>query len=340
MEDAKYLDLMAKYLSGNIDAGERSALLQWADASEANRQFFDEMIQLWSMSAGAEEPFEADVEQAWSSLEGKLPTEEAPPNTEEIVPRVVKLKRKRWDWRIAAAIAVLLLGGWWLIPKVFNASEQVLAAELQEAPLILPDGSKVWLNEDSRVVYQRSFKKRNIQLEGEAFFDIAWDEERPFVVEAGNARTTVLGTSFNLRAYPDEDRVELVVQSGKVQFESVQRKEKEALATLEKGQAAFVSKDTDEVIVDNRISENTTAWMRDTLVFNQESLDNVIGDLQRYFRIDIQVEDQGAYNCNFNSTFPQPKLENVFDEIQTVLEGVEIRKEGDRYILRGKCEPE
>jgi ferric-dicitrate binding protein FerR (iron transport regulator) len=339
MEDAKYLDLMAKYLSGNISTGERSALLQWADANEANRQFFDEMIQLWSMSAEAEEPFEADVEQAWSSLEEKLPLEEAPVSPEESVPKVVKLKRRKWDWRIAAAIAVLLVGGWWLLPQVFDASEQVLAAELQEAPLVLPDGSKVWLNEDSRVVYQRSFKKRNIQLEGEAFFDIARDEARPFVVEAGSARTTVLGTSFNLRAYPEEDRVELVVESGKVRFESLKKKKDEASATLEKGQAAFVSKDTDEIVVDNRISENTTAWMRDTLVFTQESLDKVIGDLQRYFRIDIQVEDNGAYNCNFNATFPQPQLENIFDEMQAVLEGVEIRKEGERYILRGKCEP-
>lgn len=340
MDNAQYLDLMAKYLSGNISTEERTALLQWADAEEANRQFFDEMIELWSMSAEAERPFEADIEQAWSSLEGKLQVEEGPTKAEEPAPGVVQFKKKRWDWRIAATIAVLLLGGWWLIPKAFDPSEQVLAAELREDALILPDGSKVWLNEDSRVVYQRSFKKRTVQLEGEAFFDIARDEERPFTVEAGSARTTVLGTSFNLRAYPDEDRIELVVQSGKVRFESLQKKTEEGAAILEKGQAAFVSKDTDEIVVDNRISGNTTAWMSDTLVFNQESLDKVIMDLQRYFRIAIQVENEGAYNCNFNATFPQPQLENVFDEMQTVMEGIEITQQGDGYLLKGQCEPE
>ncbi len=339
MEDAKYLDLVAKYLSGNISTEDRAELLHWADAEEANRQFFDEMIQLWSMSAEAEEPFEADVELAWSSLENKLPFEEDPLRIEDVPPKLIQLKKKRWDWRIAAAIAVLLIGGWWLIPNSLEPSEEVLAAQLQDEPLVLPDGSKVWLNEDSRVVYRPSFEKRNIQLEGEAFFEIARDEKRPFIVEAGSARTTVLGTSFNLRAYPDENRVELVVESGKVKFENLKQREKEAVATLEKGQAAFVKKDTDEIVLDSSISENTTAWMRDTLVFNQASLDKVIGDIQRYFRIAIQVEDEGAYNCNFNSTFPQPELGNVFDEMEAVLEGIEIRQEGERYILQGACSP-
>lgn len=340
MEDAKYLDLVAKYLSGNISAEERTALLQWAEANESNRQFFDEMIQLWSMSVEVEEPFEADLDQAWSSLENKLPFEDVLEKTEEKGPRVVKLEKKRWDWRIAATVAVLLLGGWWLIQNPFQAKVQVLATQLQDEPLFLPDGSKVWLNEDSRLVYQRSFNRRNIKLEGEAFFEIARDEERPFVVSAGSAQTTVLGTSFNLRAYPEEDRVELVVQSGKVKFESLKQKDAEAIATLEKGQAAFILKETEELVLDNSISENTTAWMRDTLVFDQAPLEKVLGDLQRYFRVAIEVENAEAYNCNFNSTFPQPELNTVLDEMQEVLEGIQIRQEGKGYILRGKCGPE
>ena len=338
MEDAKYLDLVAKYLSGNISAEERAALLQWADTDLANRQFFDEMIQLWSMSIEAEEPFEADVNKAWLALDDKLSLEEQPNETEMAPDKVVKLNKRRWDWRIAATIAVLLLGGWWIISNALDNKEVVLAADLKSAPLILPDGSKVWLNEDSRLVYTRPFENRNIQLEGEAFFEIARDEERPFTVEAGNVRTTVLGTSFNLRAYPDEERVELVVQTGKVKFETI--RDKEQTATLEKGQAAFVDKRKEELVLDKNISENTTAWMRDTLIFNEDSLQKVLNDIERYFRITIQVEDQDAYNCNFNSTFPGPKLEYVFDEMEEVMEGIEIRQEGDVYIIRGKCAPE
>jgi ferric-dicitrate binding protein FerR (iron transport regulator) len=338
MENAKYLDLVAKYLSGNIAADERAALLQWADADLANRQFFDEMIQLWSMSIEAEEPFEADVNKAWSALEDKLPLEEQP-NEPTVVPgKVIKLNKRRWDWRIAATIAIILLGGWWIINNATDAKEVVLAAELKDAPLMLPDGSKVWLNEDSRLVYKRPFENRNIQLEGEAFFEIARDEERPFTVEAGNARTTVLGTSFNLRAYPDEERVELVVQTGKVKFETMRNKTQSA--TLEKGQAAFVDKKKEELVLDENISENSTAWMRDTLIFKEDPLQKVLNDIERYFRITIQVEDQGAYNCNFNSTFPGPKLEYVFDEMEEVMQGIEIRREGDVYIIRGKCAPE
>ncbi len=334
MEDAKYLDLVAKYLSGNIDREEREALLQWVDADEANRRFFDEMIQLWSMSAEVEEPFEADVEDAWERLENKLPA-----TSDEEETKVVPLRKRRWDWRIAAAL-LLLISGSWLVFKTMAGQPEVISAEvLNGAPLTLPDGSKVWLNEDSRLVFSKRFKHRIVRLEGEAFFEVARDETRPFSVQTDQALTTVLGTSFNLRAYPKEDRIELVVKTGKVKFESLNKKENKSQAILEKNQAAVFIKEKQEVVPDSTFSDNTTAWMRDTLVFNNDQMRKVISDLQRYFRVDIRVEDEGAYNCSFNSTFPQPRLEYVFEEMEEALEGISVTQQGDTYILRGRCSP-
>lgn len=326
-------------MSGNISAEERKALLQWAGENEANRQFFDEMIQLWSISGEADEPFETDAEEAWSALEEKLPADDQDPGATP--PKVVRLKKKRFDWRIAAAVAILLTGAWWIVQPFANPPQnEILAEQLNDAPHTLPDGSKVWLNEDSRLTYDPRFNKRNITLEGEAFFEIARDERRPFSVQAGSARTTVLGTSFNLRAYPEEDRVELAVKTGRVKFESLKNKNEEAAATLEKGQAAYLVKESPEPVLDETISGNTTAWMTDTLVFDNDQMYKVINDLRKYFRIDIQVEDEGAYDCNFNSTFPQPKLEYVFEELEEAIEGISVTRQGEVYILKGKCDQE
>ncbi len=333
MEDAKYLDLIAKYLSGNIHPQEREALLQWVDAEEANRLFFDEMIQLWSLSSDIEEPFEADVGQAWGQLETRLSS------AGEEEPKVVPLKKRRWDWRIAAAVLLLIAGSWLVFNTLVGRPEVVLAEQLKEKPLILPDGSKVWLNEDSRLVYDKEFERRNVRLEGEAFFEVVRNEKRPFIVEAGEARTTVLGTSFNLRAYPEEGQIELIVKTGKVKFESRKSKEAVSGATLTQDQAAVLVKDNQEVLMNTAISENATAWMRDTLVFNDDRMQQVLSDLEKYFRVDIQVEDEGAYNCSFNSTFPQPQLEYVFEELEEALEGISIARQGETYIVRGSFLP-
>ncbi len=341
MEDAKYLDLVAKYLSGNIDAEERSALLHWANLDEANRQFFDEMIQLWSISAEADESFNTNLDEAWSSFEDKLGDDPvlavsaAPPSN------VLTLtsRKSRWNWKIAASIALLIVASWFVINPFSSSPEEILAEQLNDEPLILPDGSKVWLNKDSRLVYDSKFKKRKIQLEGEAFFEIARDENRPFSVDAGDARTTVLGTSFNLRAYPDETRVELVVKTGKVKFEPLNNKDVEP-ATLEKDQAAFVVKESQDLVVDSTISENTIAWMTDTLIFSDDRMRKVLSDVKKYFRIDIQVEDEAVYDCLFNSTFPRPELEFVFEEIEEALDGVEINQIGQVYRISGKCSPD
>ena len=213
MEDAKYIDLIAKYLSGNIEPGEKQELLAWVDASDANRAYFDEMIQLWGISENYESHFEADLQTAWQSLNRKLPKAEA-----DIENNGKVIRFPMW-LRVAASVVLLLgLGYWWYVNPAADPGRlvEIQTAEGETQNIILPDGSTVWLNENTTFSYMDKFEVRQVNLNGEAFFQVDRQEENPFIILSGEATTTVLGTSFNVRAYPDEPAVEVTVESGKV----------------------------------------------------------------------------------------------------------------------------
>lgn len=341
MGDAKYLDLIAKYLSGNINEVERSDLLSWAAASEANKLFFDEMIQLWSISADYEEEFETDVDAAWIKLDQKLSVQEKPaPNLENKEAKVVPLRPGRWLLRAAAVLLLLAAGYWWWNgPGLFQDPMivvETISADRQEHQL--PDGSIVWLNENTRLSYDRRFKTRDVQLEGEAFFDVERIEDSPFAILSGDTRTTVLGTSFNVRAYPDEEQVEVTVETGKVRLEEKVEEttstEKEVV--LEAGKAGLYIKETSELKVVEEKDPNALAWKTRRLVFENESLNEVIKVLERYFGTEIEVSNRKIYNCSWTANLDKdPKLEEVL-EIAAFNMDMEIVPTEKGYLIKGE----
>lgn len=337
MGDAKYLDLIAKYLSGNISETERSDLLAWAAASESNKLFFDEMIQLWSISADYEESFEPDVEAAWNKLDGKLKVLEKPAPAEPKQAKIVRLSPLRWVARIAAVLLILAAAGyWWNTEPEILFGEQMVAIETQETDRQehhLPDGSIVWLNENTSLSYKKGFKERIVHLEGEAFFDVERMEDSPFTILSGDAKTTVLGTSFNVRAYPEEEQVEVTVETGKVRFEEQATEEKKIV--LQAGKAGLYIKETNEVKVVDQKDPNVIAWKTRRLVFEKEVFGNSIQTLERYFNTKIQVSNSNILNCTWTSKPEEnPDLAKLL-EVAAFTMDLEIVPVQNGYLLKG-----
>ncbi len=232
-------------------------------------------------------------------------------------PTVVKLIY-RW-YSVAAAvllIPLLIAGGIW-----FNGQNQQ-ETFITESPVTstlfaplgsrirfaLPDGTMGWLNSGSSLEYQLPFSNnRQVAVKGEAWFDVAHDAIHPFEVAAGNSKIKVLGTKFNLNAYPEEKYVEVVLEQGKVEFSipgnptNVEMKPNERLVY---SSGTINIKGTD--------SYKYSAWKEGKLVFRGDPMVEVARRIERWYNVDVVLVDKDIEKDVIRGTFQDDSLEDVF----------------------------
>lgn len=338
MKNTRAEELMAAYLSGNLKAGERKELMQWVEDSPEGRSFFDKAISLWSITEQMAYPdFSAGKAQSWNKINQRLETSIAKPGVHRGIRRLNILR-----WSAAAAIALLAIAGWWWTNQqtdTFVAA--TLTGERQE--LNLPDGTTVWLNENSHLTYEDHGDERYIAFEGEAFFDVATDSIRPFRVYSGQAVTTVLGTSFNLRAYPQEENVEVSVKEGRVALARQEEMTKaddlpiaKERVELSRGETGVLEKSTAAVTTVELKQDNSTAWKDRRLGFDDVPLAEVVQTLERYYSIKIDLVNAGIGQCLV--TLGEEKDPDLA-LIMALLEGsvdLSIEQEGKIYRFSGQ----
>jgi len=287
MSTEKNLDKIAKYLSDNMHPEERESLFEWIEKSSENKQEFEDSLATWNAMDGMED------------------------NTLEVVSIIKPILR------IAAAAILLLMAGLWYNRDYTSAEMATVSTQATEKTTIdLPDGSRVWLNEHSVLHYATDFDKRVVQLEGEAFFEVTKKDGQTFEIIAGDSKTTVLGTSFNVRAYPEESFVEVAVETGKVQFTSLKQEKEQAI--LEKTEYATLTKATTKVRKQEGTKPNAKAWKNEALYLGEAKMDQAIEALERYFAVDITVKDKPILNCSWGNTIDQlnkPDLETLIKQI-------------------------
>ncbi|MCB9288851.1 MAG: FecR domain-containing protein [Lewinellaceae bacterium] len=339
MENTKYTDLIGRFLSGEITADEKAVLMAWADADSANRAFFDEMARLWSVSGEYEEEvFTTDIETAWVSFEKKFEQRfpsgggEALPGEEKPEGKVIRMRPMRLVLRYAAVLAALLAAGYWIFFSEGNSSQMVSfrAGPGERQELTLPDGSTVVLNENSELSYAEAFEERRARLTGEAFFQVTKRNGQTFTIDAEGATTTVLGTSFNVRAYPSEKEVEVSVKTGKVALQKAEDQNRRII--LQAGQAGIYDKRKEAV--EEKLISNADSWKTSRLDFNSIPLEAVVEALERYFHTNIEVANPKLLNCSFNGEFVQPELKEVLDDLAFTMM-LEVEKKEDTYVLNG-----
>lgn len=346
----KNSELIAKFLAGESSLTEKEELFARTKEDRENQAFFEDMEEVWKNVEGAESsPFEADMDAAWAKIDEGVRNQESGVSGGtsgfENEARVVEMRPRKFRWSMAAAVlALLAAGAWWMgqgVPEPVLVAVQTVEGEQKE--INLPDGSTVWLNENSRLAYLEDFTKRDVELEGEAFFDVERSEEHPFQIMSGDATTTVLGTSFNVRAYPNEEQVEVTVETGTVELAVAKKKadkiEKVKAVRLPAGTSGVVYKKEEKVEkVEEKIS-NAISWKTMRLDFDEDSMKEVISILERHFDADIQVSNNMIFDCPYTSSFDQPNLDEILMVIGASV-GFEVEKNGGAYELVGNgCPP-
>ena len=169
--------------------------------------------------------------------------------------------------------------------------------------LLLPVSTQVWLNAASSLEFPDEFKenKREVYLTGEAFFDVKHADNIPFLIHTKNVITTVVGTAFNIKAYPDQKVIIVSVSRGKVK---VSRND-QLIATLTKGQQVKVNNTKDkEVVIEKEVAvEKINSWQQGDLVYDDMAFEDIVKDLQNVFNVEIKIEDPAIRQLNITTSF-------------------------------------
>ena len=331
-DNNKYLTLLSKVLTKGASLEEKEVLEQWANENSTQKAFVKETTKVWNLSKNYAEELPLDTNKAWDRLEAKLEYKTAKPTL---------LRSLTSYWKAAAIIGLVATSLIWFATQNVVETIPVLAivetgAEEQKE-LTLPDGSVVLLNENSRLVYVKDFAVREVNLEGEAFFEVTKQNGQSFEIKTKTTKTRVLGTSFNVRAY-EEMPVEVAVVTGKVAVESISAEAKTAV-TLLPNEGVIYDAIANKMEKNKQTSNNSLAWKTQELVFDNMALGNVLETLERYFEVEIE-SDSKILNCHYTGTFKSPKLDEVFNTIAfTFPTDLEIKKVDGKYILIGQgCE--
>lgn len=338
-------DLLAKHLAGEASVSEQQELHTWVTATPDRLPLLTDATRAWERGGTVAEEFsEADVEVAWQRFRvaaDLAPAPAAAPAPVVAAGKVIPLWPAAQPWLRVAAAVLLLVGVWGLL-RVFlplNQQEMVtVAAGTERQQTTLPDGSKVWVNRHSTLSYAANFneKVREVQLQGEAFFEVKKDQGRPFTVLANETRTQVLGTSFNVRAYGAEDSVEVSVVTGRVAFSPVRRLPTGSDSVLlTPGQRGVIHRVTPTAAVQKPIIDpNFRAWQQQELVFDNQSLDQLTQTLTRYYDTPVTLANPALGNCRFTGNFARASLPQVL-RVVSLSANLTVTQSATGYTLDG-----
>lgn len=223
----------------------------------------------------------------------------------------------RWYSIAAMLLTPLLIAGLVWIKE--QKQDQFIVAE---APVIstlyapmgsrisfsLPDGTKGWLNSGSSLEYSLPFgNNRQVAVWGEAWLDVAHDENHPFEITAGNSKIRVLGTKFNVNAYPEENHVEVVLEEGQVEFSTPELKSSVEMNPNER----LVFREGSVKIRPTDVAKYS-AWIEGKLVFRADPMMEVARRIERWYNVDVKLIDKDLEKNLISGTFQDDSLEDVF----------------------------
>lgn len=327
----EYLDLITKKLSGETSADEDHKLQQWLKDSNENQEVFNSYKATWDEMDRVKDKTSQEVDFEWSRLEDAIDFEES---------TTQKNERSLFAniYRYAAALLAIAIATFSIYYVVNNADSEQVVAQIQIQEVKLSEGSKVTVNSNSRLTYPKKFQqdKRVVTLDGEAFFEVAKDPERPFIINAGKIRVEVLGTSFNVKAYENLEQVEVVVSTGKVAVYSLNKPDEKVV--LVKGQKAIFYKSSTKIEASLNEDINFAAWKTKEIIFEDTPMPEVIRIINEIYKSDLKLVGDQLVECPVTTTFDNQSLESILNVLESTLD-LSIKEKGNSFEVYGEgCE--
>ena len=283
-------ELLPRYCEGLATEEERLQVEMWMDESEENRRMAKQIHALYLATDTVHIMTKVDTEKALTKVKSRMTGNR-------------QRKTTWWEWaqRAAAVLFIPLLVT--LMVQHWGGSEQELAQmmEVKTNPgmmtsLTLPDGTLVFLNSESTLSYPSRFDSdtRNVTLQGEAYFQVASDKSSPFIIEMGKVQVQVLGTSFNLRAYQDEEMIQTTLVEGRVCMFT----DKKRILLYPNEQGAIELK-TGNLVKKQVDVQAYIGWKNGRFIFERQTLEDIMRTLSRWYDVQVVFQSEKARHIEF-----------------------------------------
>jgi ferric-dicitrate binding protein FerR (iron transport regulator) len=336
LNDRKIYAQISALLADECSPAEREAILHKIDTDRETAEAYSVLKQVWEFNKSAkDQPVTVDVDKAWHKV-GKYVN--AGP-LEIIYGRDSHKSRFNKVLKYVSGIAALLLVTfgvyYFLVLNKPNGLQTVASANNSTLPVNLADGSLITLNKASQLKFPDKFgsNSREVYFWGEAFFEIASDPSRPFVIETGDARVKVLGTSFNIKSNAGNGITEVVVKTGTVLFYYVDKTDQIlGQVILQKGEKGIYNRSSHSLLKENDNDPNNLSWKTGILVFNKTSLDKVLHVVGEKYGVNIRINDQKLSTLKLTATFDNESLESVL-EVISLVHKLQFTHDGKDYLV-------
>ncbi|MCX6303465.1 MAG: DUF4974 domain-containing protein [Bacteroidetes bacterium] len=336
-----YIDLITRYFYGEATPGEIVELEAWVKSEPANAEVFSGYQKTWKALQDTKTGSSINLDHEWNTLLSKLPAGEIEilhPGNNPQAPKSKIVNRKSkilsWSLRIAAAFLLLAIPSYLLYRQFISPAEISLAASGNLTRQALPDGTIVTLNQGATLSYPAHFEGsfRKVTLNGEAWFEVAHDKTKPFIVAAENVRIRVVGTSFLVNTRTCKDTKEIILASGMVDVYYEDKPGKKTM--LSPGEKAELSGRGYEISKTTNRDVNYLAWKTKHIAFTNTPLNEVVAVLSKVYHTDIRFSPDSLSDCRITTTFDRQSLESVLNVLKATLD-LQIRNTGNGIELSG-----
>lgn len=316
-------ELLVKYLLGEADANEIAKVQHWIDDKEDNKKYFEHFKLIWEHSKELAAKSSVDENAAWARFQQRVAKAEEQP-----LARTIPLNRYFGGWMRVAAILILMIGGGWFY--YYNFANRMLTLSSNEIVLTqtLPDGTLVTLNKHSSIHYPKRFKgnTRAVELEGEAFFDVAHDKSKPFIITADEASIKVVGTSFNVKT--SAAKTEVIVETGIVEVSK-----QSAMVRLKPKEKATVTRGNEAPVKETIHDELYSYYRTKEFICNATPLYKLVDVLNEAYGSHIVIKDEQLKQMQLNTTFHNESLDGILSVITGTF-NIKAEKQGDTILLK------
>ena len=323
-----YLNLITKKLSDEISLEEDHQLQAWLDQNHENKMVFDSYKATWEEMDRVNGKTSMDLESEWERLEQAIDFDEESSATvqKSLFPSI---------YRVAAVFMMLAVAAFSIYFFTRTKGPEVLVAQLEIEEVKLEEGSVVTVNSNSTFTYPKEFddNKREVQLSGEAYFEVAKDPERPFIIDAGTIQIEVLGTSFNVKAYEAQQQIEVIVSSGKVAVYNKDNPNERVV--LIQGQKATFFRASTKIEKSTNEDINFAAWKTKAIIFEDTPMPEVIRIINEIYKTNLSLKGDQLNECPVTTTFDNQSLESVLNVLESTLD-LTIEKQDGQIKISGE----
>lgn len=340
MEKNRFWELLAKVQSGDATPEEQLELNQHLIAFPEDQQLVQLINEFWAVEMpGKNQPDASETAGRWEKFRQEIANERP-----MVHQPLATGKVRRMAVRLVgiAAIGLIVAGGIWLwntliapapLPKNIVSTKNGSKSKIE-----MPDGTQVWLNVGSRIEYDGNYgkDKREITLIGEAYFDVVHNEKKPFIIHTRAMNVKVLGTVFNVKAYPGDGITEAALIRGSIEVTFPGRPDEKLILrpndkisiTNKRGKAEETQQppvpnkqEKPEIMVatlnyqpsDSTIIE--TSWVKNKLIFRSKPFAELAKDMERWFNVNIQIQDKAVLDKKFTGTFSNESITEALDAL-------------------------